>query len=73
MPSVLWGFSVSFIFWGRGSVPIFYETTSLLCFLFGTAEWKTKLILVKKKRLCSWHILAGDTKQEGTAKSRELD
>lgn len=31
----------------------FYETIpSLLCFLFGIAEQKTKLILVKKQRLC---------------------
>lgn len=51
----------------------FYETISfLLCFPFGTAEWKTKLILVKKQRLCFFK-LAGDTKQEGAAKSGELD
>lgn len=40
--------------------------------LFGTAKWKTKLILVKKQ-IVLFFKLAGDTKQEGTAKSVQSD
>lgn len=60
MPTGFVVFSVSFIFWGQGSVPIFHEMiSSLLRFLFGTAKWKTKLILVKKQRLhffLNWQV-----------------
>lgn len=50
MPSVLGFFQ--FILYFEGKVLFqFFMKTFLLCFLCGTVEWKTKLVLVKKQRL----------------------
>lgn len=73
MPSVSCFFQFLLYLGDKVLFLVFYETISfLLCFPFGTAEWKTKLILVKKQRQCFFK-LAGDIKEEGDAKSGELD